>query len=299
MASVCELVVCAPDESTADFFARAAVAEVRRIEAKFSRYKPDTVVSRINANAGGAPLDCDEETWALLDRAADLYRLSGGVFDITAGVLGQAWDFKAKKCPAADELTQLVALVGWDRVERDKRTIRLPQVGMQLDFGGFGKEYSADRAASLLQELGVEHGYVNLAGDMHFVGPKPDGMPWIIGIRHPRKENSLLATIPMHTGGLATSGDYEHFFELDGERFCHILRPDTGLPVKHWQSISVIAPDTATAGAICTISMLKESAALDFLKTTGLKYLAVERQGELFYSQPEQSLGEEIDHANI
>ena len=299
MASMCELVVCALDEPTADHCARAAVAEVHRIEAKFSRYKPDTVVSRINATADGAPVGCDEETSALLDRAADLHRVSGGLFDITSGVLGQVWDFKAKKCPAVNDLTPLVALVGWDRVERDNQTIRLPQAGMQLDFGGFGKEYAADRAASVLQDLGVQHGYVNLAGDMRFVGPKPDGTPWTIGIRHPRKENSVLATIPMQTGGLATSGDYERFFELDGERFCHVLRPDTGWPVKHWQSISVIASDTATAGAICTIAMLKESGALEFLKSTGFKYLAVDRQGKLYYTEPEQASQEEIDHANV
>ncbi len=299
MASVCELVVCAPDEPTADNWARAAVAEVHRIEAKFSRYKPDTVVSRINANAGGAPVDCDEETWTLLDRAADLHRLSGGLFDITSGVLGQVWDFKAKKCPSVDELAPVVALVGWERVDRKNQTIRLPKVGMQLDFGGFGKEYAADRAASVLQDLGVEHGYVNLAGDMRFVGPKPDGTPWTIGIRHPRKENSVLATIPMQTGGLATSGDYERFFELDGERLCHVLRPDTGWPVKHWQSISVIAPDTATAGAICTVAMLKESGALEFLKSTGFKYLAVDRQGKLYYTSTAQALQEEISRASV
>lgn len=299
MASVCELVVCGPDQRTADQCARVAVAEVHRIEGKFSRYKPDTVVSRINASAGGPPVDCDEETWTLLERAADLYRLSGGLFDITSGVLGQMWDFKSKKRPPSDELAPLLGLVGWDRVERNNQSIRLPLAGMQIDFGGFGKEYAADRAARALQDLGVTHGYVNLAGDMRFLGPKPDGTPWTIGIRHPRMDGSVLATIPMQTGGLATSGDYERFFEVDGERFCHILHPANGWPVKHWQSISVIAPDAATAGAICTIAMLKESGALDFLASTGFKYLAVDQLGELYYSQPKQASKEETDHANI
>ncbi|MGZ8259160.1 MAG: FAD:protein FMN transferase, partial [Caldimonas sp.] len=261
MASTCEVRIGALGRCRAAALASRAIAEVRRIEAKYSRYRADSVVSRINASAGsGRAVDVDPETAHLLDFAADLFRASGGLFDITSGTLRKAWDFRAGRLPGPGRIEQLLPLVGWSRVRWTGSSIALPLAAMELDFGGFGKEYAADRAATLLQELGVRSGLVNLGGDIRVVGPRPDGSPWLLGIQDPRDAARLLAQLPLSEGALATSGDYERFFEHDGRRYCHVLDPRTGWPVEQWRSVSVVAPACLAAGALTTVAMLQGEA---------------------------------------
>ena len=289
MACACEVVLAIDSEQQALALAQAAIAEVHRIEAKFSRYRSDSIVMRINAAAGQTPVECDDETWALLEFADTLYKSSGELFDITSGVLRRAWNFRDPRLPTDDELAAVRSLIGWSRVERDAHRVRLPEVGMEIDFGGFGKEYAADRAGALIANLGANHGYVNLAGDMRVLGPKPDGEPWMIGIQHPRQKNEILATIPVERGGLATSGDYERFFEFGGQRYCHVLDPRTGRPVTHWRTVSVLAPLAVVAGNCSTIAMLKESEGLAFLEDCGMSYLAVDQEGRIHTRDTHQS----------
>jgi thiamine biosynthesis lipoprotein len=283
MASRCEIRLAAPDRATAALWADAAIAEVRRIEAKFSRYRDDSMVSKINAAAGAdAAVECDAETVALLDYAEALFVASDGRFDITSGILRRAWNFQSKCLPEATELVRLCGLVGWQSVERRAGTIRLPQPGMEIDFGGFGKEYAADRAAAVLRELGARNGFVNLGGDLHAIGPQPDGSAWRIAIQDPRDASRAAAEIELSQGGLATSGDYERFFEIDGVRYCHILNPTTGWPVAHWRSVSVAAPLCIAAGSCSTIAMLAQDHGLAFLAGSGLAYLAIDADGVHF-----------------
>jgi len=156
---------------------------------------------------------------------------------------------------------------------------------MELDFGGFGKEYAADRAASVLLAAGCKHGYVNLAGDFRMLGPKADQSPWMIGIKHPRKLDEVIATIPLTGGALATSGDYERYMEVNGKHYCHILNPHTGMPASYWQSVSVLAPLALVAGSYSTIAMLLEEEGLEFLQRSGLPFLAVDQQGRCYQDQ--------------
>jgi thiamine biosynthesis lipoprotein len=193
------------------------------------------------------------------------------------------------RLPDDDALAQVCRLIGWPDVQREAAAqsggaggrIHLPKPGMELDFGGFGKEYAADRAGHLLATLGVQHGYVNLGGDMRVLGPKPDGTPWMMGIRDPRDAAKVVATIPIAAGGLATSGDYERFFELDGRRYCHVMDPRSGRPVNYWRTVSVVAPLAVVAGNCTTIAMLKGEAGLDFLENSGFGYLAIDHAGEI------------------
>jgi thiamine biosynthesis lipoprotein len=260
----------------------AAQAEVARIEARYSRYRADSIVSRINAAAGQRrPVKLDAETAALLQFAGRLHADSGGLFDITSGVLRQAWDFKAARCPTPEQLSQALSRVGWAGVELDGKQVRLPRAGMELDFGGFGKEYAADRAATLLHEAGLQHGYVNLGGDLRVLGPMPDGRAWRLGIAHPRRPGQIISSIELGRGALATSGDYERFFDVDGQRYCHILNPHTGQPVRYWQSVSVLAPACLAAGALATLAMLMQDRAAAFLQAQGVSWMGVEPGGGL------------------
>jgi thiamine biosynthesis lipoprotein len=282
MASPCELRLQGPDEACLHAAAQAAIAEVRRIERKYSRYDDASIVSRINAAAGsGQPIEVDDETAALLDFAAHLHALSEGLFDITSGVLRRAWNFRVPRVPTQQEIDALLPLIGWQQVHWRERCIALPRIGMELDFGGFGKEYAADRAAEVLGREGVAHGYVNLGGDIRAAGGRRDGSGWRIAIRHPRRDDALLRTIELHAGALATSGDYERYFEVDGRRYCHLLDPRSGWPVSYWQSVSVIAPTCAAAGAACTIAALRQRDGLAFLRREQLPHVLVDSQGNL------------------
>lgn len=282
MGSRCEIRLAAADAASARRLAALAIAEVTRIEHKYSRYRDDSILSQINRAAGHHAIACDGETSALLDYADAVYRASQGRFDISSGVLRQAWDFRRAQLPRAEQLTALLALVDWRRVVRTPGAVYLPQAGMELDFGGFGKEYAVDRAAEVLLAHGVEHGYVNLGGDMRFLGPQPDGTPWQIGIQHPRAPQATIASIAISRGALTTSGDYERYFELAGQRYCHVLDPRSGMPVTHWRSVSVLAPLALTAGSCSTSAMLAGQQGLEFLEQTGMSYLAMDQHGDIF-----------------
>jgi thiamine biosynthesis lipoprotein len=274
--------VYAGSRDLADAAAHAAIAEVTRIEAKYSRYREDSVVSEINRAAGVEVVAVDEETRHLLNYADVCYQQSGGLFDITSGVLRRVWNFKADRPPTREALATLLPLVGWQRVVRVGANVALPDAGMELDFGGFGKEYAADRAAAMLLSFGLRHAHVNLGGDVVVTGPHADGTPWQMGIRHPRRDDALLATLPISTGAVATSGDYERFLDFEGRRHSHILDPRTGESVTGLQSVTVMAPTCLVAGSIATIAMLKGNAGgASWLQASGAAYLAVEAAGEV------------------
>ena len=283
MGSEHEIQLAATDMDVARRAADAAIADVRRIEAKYSRYRDDSVTTRINVAAGGPPVPVDAETAALLRYADECYALSGGLFDITSGVLRRVWDFKRDPptVPDAAELAAAVAHIGWAGVEWNAKSVRLPRAGMELDFGGIGKEYAADRVATILMERGLRHGLVNLGGDIRAIGPQADGAPWRVGIRHPRRESAAVAGFDLAAGALATSGDYERYFDIGGQRYCHIMNPRTGMPVTYWQSISVVSPLCVVAGSCATIAMLLESGAATFLDAQGVQWLGVAADGSL------------------
>jgi len=289
MGSACEVVLASHTQNEAESMAKLAIDEVLRIERKYSRYTTDSVIAKINQQAGRGALQCDDETWALFQFATQLFDKSDGLFDITSGVLRQAWDFKKPEVPTSQKLEVLLPLVGWQNVVLQDQSIALPLAGMEVDLGGFGKEYAADRAAQVLKEKGVTHGYVNLAGDMRFLGPKPTGEPWMIGIQDPRVRDQVVATLPITQGGLATSGDYERYFELNGQRYCHVLNPKTGMPVSYWRSVSVTSPATVVSGCTTTMAMLKEADGLAFLQATGFDFFAIDHTGKVHLRQETQA----------
>ena len=289
MGSACEVVLASHTQNEAESMAKLAIDEVLRIERTYSRYTTDSIIAKINQQAGRVALQCDDETWALFQFASQLFDKSDGLFDITSGVLRQAWDFKKPEVPTSQKLEALLPLVGWQKVVLQDQSIALPLARMEVDLGGFGKEYAADRAAQVLKEKGVTYGYVNLAGDMRFLGPKSSGEPWMIGIQDPRARDQVVATLPITQGGLATSGDYERYFELNGQRYCHVLNPKTGMPVSYWRSVSVTSPATVVSGCTTTMAMLKEADGLAFLQATGFDFFAIDHTGKVHLRQETQA----------
>jgi thiamine biosynthesis lipoprotein len=252
---------------------QAAVAEVERLEQLYSRYRQDSLLSDINRVAAmGGSIEVDSETALLFDYADTCFRESGGLFDISSGILRWAWDFKSGKSATEGELAKLLPLVGWDKVGWTSPVLGFPVAGMELDLGGVVKEYAVDRVAALLLERGIDSGFVNLGGDVRVLGPRPGGEPWRVGIRHHRVRDGVAALVEMERGALASSGDYERCVVIDGVHYGHILNPRTGWPVRELAAVSVIADLCVVAGSTATIAMLKDSDGAAWLDDLGLPH---------------------------
>jgi thiamine biosynthesis lipoprotein len=283
MGSPCALQLYGRSRRRIDAMAEAARAEIVRLEQKYSRYREDSLTSRINRSAGRSDgVVVDDETASLLDYAETAFSQSAGLFDITSGVLRRVWDFKSGRVPASDEIEALLSRVGWQRVRWECPRIVLPIAGMEVDFGGYVKEYAADRVAALCRSLGARHGLVDLGGDLAVIGPHPDGSPWRVGVRHPRRPGTAMATVSLASGGIASSGDYERCMVVDGKRYGHVLDPRTGWPVEGLASVSVAASHCLIAGTATTVAMLKGAAeGAAWLDELGLPNLRMDPDGEL------------------
>lgn len=280
MGSPCEIQLFAPSFDEARAVAAHAIADVARLEARYSRYRDDSLLSDINRVAArGGHIDVDEETASLLNYAATCYAESDGLFDITSGVLRRAWRFEQGQLPDPAQIAELKSRIGWHRLTWQAPRLSFPQAGLELDFGGVVKEYAVDRAAALCQARGLGHGVVNLGGDIKVIGPRADGQPWRIGIKHPRSHERLQGSVELERGALASSGDYERCMVIDGVRYGHILNPHSGWPVRHLAAVSVVADFCVIAGSASTIAMLKEEAGPTWLAALGLRHLWVDVDG--------------------
>lgn len=282
MGSPCEVQLYAESDEQGKRIAEIAIAEVARLENRYSRYKDNSFLSAINrVAASGGSITVDDETAGLLNYAAACYAESDGLFDITSGVLRRAWRFDKDGLPDHTQIDALLNKVGWHKLSWHAPVLEFPTPGLELDFGGVVKEYAVDRAAALCRDAGIRHGAVNLGGDLKVIGPHPDGSAWRIGIRHPRQDESMIQTLALTEGGLATSGDYERCIVVNGERYGHILNPRTGWPVRKLASVSVIGPLCVVAGSASTIAMLKEDDGAAWLATLGLPHLWIDVNGQI------------------
>jgi thiamine biosynthesis lipoprotein len=281
MGTPCDIQLYAKTQAKARQAADAVIADVHRLEALYSRYRDDSFLSAINrVAAAGGRITVDEETAGLLNYAATCHEQSDGLFDITSGILRRAWRFDRGELPDPAQIQELLEKVGWHKLRWQSPVLEFPMSGMEIDFGGIVKEYAVDRAAALCQGAGVRHGVINLGGDIKVIGPRADGSPWRIGIRHPRHKEAVMRTILLREGALASSGDYERCLIVDGVRYGHILNPKTGWPVRHLAAVSVIADFCVVAGSASTIAMLKEAGGPAWLESLGLPHLWVDVHGE-------------------
>ncbi len=287
MGSDCALHLYGESAKSVELLAAAAEQEIRRIETRYSRYRSDSELARINkvAATGGAT-GVDAETAGLIAYAKACFAKSDGAFDITSGRLRAVWDFSASRLPDQRSIDAALPFIGLDNLVLANGQLHFRRPGMELDFGGLGKEYAADRAAEVCADLGMRHGLIDLGGDIRVVGPQPDGLPWKIGIRHPRDADRLAAEIALRSGALATSGDYERFIEVDGRRYCHILDPKTGWPAQGLSSVTVISDRCLVAGSLSTAAMLKGSAGAGWLHGLGVRHLVIDEDGNPCGTEP-------------
>ena len=271
MATPCEVRLETEDPEIARAVAIAAETEARRIEQKFSRYRGDSVVGKINAGMGRG-LVVDAETASLLDFADQCYEISDGLFDITSGVLRRVWRFDGSgRIPTPEKIRALKPLIGWKKATWRPPEFTLP-AGMEIDFGGLAKEYAVDRVLQEAAALTSQPVLVNFGGDLRVSGPRGGGGAWKVAIESVEASGQMAAMIDLTSGALATSGDARRFLLRDGVRYSHILNPKTGWPVRDApRSVTVAAAHCVEAGMAATLAMLKGKGAEAFLKREGIR----------------------------
>ncbi len=281
MGSPCSIQFYAAHAEQAQRVIQLVKNDVYRLEARFSRYRDDSFLSEINRVAAHAgSIEVDPETAGLLDYAATCYQQSEGLFDVTSGILRQAWNFKSNTIPDSGVIESLLEKIGWEKLNWRAPVLTFTVSGMEIDLGGVVKEYATDRAASLCREAGVEYGVVNLGGDIKIIGPHDDGSPWRIAIKHPRNPEGVLTTLILDSGAVASSGDYERCITLNGVRYGHVLNPKTGWPVNYMAAVSVIGEFCVVAGSASTIAMLKQEQGAMWLRDLGLPHVWMNVNGE-------------------
>jgi FAD:protein FMN transferase len=271
MASPCELLLETADTDAAREVGRRAAQEAWRIETQFSRYRPESIVSVINRSQGHA-VAVDRETAALIDYAAQCHALSQGRFDITSGVLRRCWTFDGSdRIPEPAAVAALLPLIGFEKIRWQSPRITLP-AGMEIDFGGIGKEYAVDRVLTLVAARFPGAALVNFGGDLA-ANRAPGTGPWQVGVERPDTEREARLLLELSRGGLATSGDTHRFLLRDGVRYGHILDPRSGWPVRDTpRSVTVAAASCVEAGMLATFAMLQGSGAEAFLEEHGVRF---------------------------
>jgi len=267
MGSPCELLIESTDLGLAKNLVQSVADEAWRIEDKFSRYLPGNIIDRIN-QSDGEPVEVDDETAKLLDFAATLTGMSEGRFDITSGVLREAWKFDGSdNLPDPATVNAILERVGWHKLEWSRPFLTL-RPAMQIDLGGIGKEYAVDKAAGLLHEQTTVPCLINFGGDIFATGASSDSKGWQVGIEAPDSNDRIARKIiRLQNGGLATSGDARRFLLKDGVRYGHILNPKTGWPVTDAPRSITVAADTCTqAGMLATLAMLEGENSEEFLR---------------------------------
>jgi len=271
MASPCELLLPAMEHTAALELGSLVAREAWRVERKYSRYRDDSVIAGIHRNRG-IEIEVDEETAWLIDFAAVCFELSQGLFDITSGVLRHAWRFDgSSRIPEPAAVERLLPSVGFDKIRWQPPRLLLP-AGMELDFGGIGKEYAVDKAYDMLAARRATPFLINFGGDLRANRPPPHG-PWQIGIERPGADRDAAMVLELEHGALATSGDSRRFLLKDGIRYGHILDARTGWPLPFSpRSVTVAASSCTEAGLMSTLALLHGAGAQAFLEGLGVRY---------------------------
>jgi thiamine biosynthesis lipoprotein len=255
MGTLVSITTVAPSQEIAQASIEAGFREIKRLEQLFSTWIPTSELSQVNAAAGREPVVVGPETLELVSRSLEMARLTEGGFNIAVGPAVEAWSVtERERIPTREELQSLRLLVDWTMINIDSqaRTIFLPKPGMRIDVGGIGKGYAADRAVDVMRKMGAKGGVVALSGDIKTFGDLPGMQGFPVGIRHPRQEGALIATVDLKNEAISTAGDYERYFEREGVRYHHILDPKSLQPARQCQSVTVIAAEGTVADGLDT-----------------------------------------------
>jgi thiamine biosynthesis lipoprotein len=259
MGTDCQIQFGAPSSGRARQFQTQALRWLAEFEARYSRFLPDSLISRINAGAGGDWIPVDAETEGLFQLSDWYHWLTRGLFDPTTLPLLRLWDYHQQPFvpPTPEQIEDARARIGWRRVERQAGAVRLPEAGMALDLGGIGKEYAVDRVLEMARAAGLSDLLVDFGHDLRVSGEPPEKGPWRIGLEDPADPNRCWGGVGVNDRAVCSSGDYFRKVSYGGRVFGHILDPRTGQPVDNaCRSVTVIAPTCTDAGILCTAAFI-------------------------------------------
>jgi thiamine biosynthesis lipoprotein len=255
MGTSLRLAAIGTDQASLERALVAAEAELRRVEDLFTDWRPSPLME-LNAAAGRGPVAVPDELAEVVERALLVAELTGGAFDPTWRGVGKLWNLKAQPplVPSDEAVRDALVHVGFRAVVVDREaeppTVDMP-AGHELGLGGIAKGYGVDRAMAVLVAHGVEHAIVDAGGDLKVLGRHFD-VPWEIAISHPRRRGDVMAVLPVSNTCVVTSGDYERFALVDGQRLHHILDPRTGRPSTGCMSATVVGPDATVCDGLAT-----------------------------------------------
>lgn len=281
MGTVVEIVAEGAHEAALAAAIESAFREMQRLSDMMNHYDPKSVVSAINDAAGARPVAVPPELMEVLAMARAVSRRTGGAFDVTVASI-RGWRFRQDdpRLPSAAEVARQLPLVRWQDLELDERagTAFLARAGMRVDLGGIAKLYILEAGARALERAGVARLLLNGGGD---VVARSGGAPWRVGVRDPRAPGELLGVLEVTNGIVASSGDYERYFERGGRRYHHVLDPRTGYPAEGARGVTLLAARLADANGMGVAIMVlgREEGARLVEATPGLEALIVDRRG--------------------
>ena len=289
MGSAFEFIVVAA-EDRGETLLDAGVREVQRLEYLLTEFSETSQTALINRTGGGTPVAVEPEVYALLQRCVTLSKLSQGAFDITAGALKKLYNFKGEtlQWPDTSLREKTLQATGFQHIRFfDDCRVALAKTGMRIGFGAVGKGYAADRVRAIWRSEGVQSGVINASGDLTAWGARTDGSPWKVGIADPADPARILLWLPVDGGAVATSGDYEQFFDYCGVRYTHNIDPKTGIPVRGVKSVTVISPSAELSDALATaVFVMGPDAGLHFLKQIPETYgLVIDADNRIYTSK--------------
>jgi FAD:protein FMN transferase len=283
--------VSAKNQNHGNAFIEKAELEIIRIEKLLTTFSDESITNKINLNAGIKPLSVPKEVFELIARAQKISELTDGAFDLSYGSIDKRfWNFDKTMTALPDEAEakKAVYLINYKNVilDKSKSTVYLTKKGMRIGFGGIGKGYAADQAKNILQEMGVQAGVVNASGDLNTWGEHPTEGPWTISLAHPDSPLKAFSKLTLNNMAVATSGNYEKYVLINGQRYSHTINPKTGFPVQGIKSVSVICPFAELADALATpITILGVHAGISLInQMKGVACVIIDDNNKMYHS---------------
>ncbi|MGQ1911624.1 FAD:protein FMN transferase [Marinifilum sp. RC60d5] len=256
MGSRFEITAVSTNQEKAKVAIQAGITEIKRIEQLISSWDENSQTSEIIHNAGIKPVKVNQELFNLIRRSKKISNLTHGAFDISYASMDKIWKFdgSVNSLPNPADVAASVSKINYKNIilDKDNTSVFLKNKGMKIGFGAIGKGYAANKALELMSKMDLDGALVNASGDLISWGKDEGGKSWRIGISNPKEKNHIFSWLTIDETAVVTSGNYEKFILIDGERYSHIIDPRTGYPVKGLSSVTIICPNAELADALAT-----------------------------------------------
>jgi thiamine biosynthesis lipoprotein len=283
LGTIAEIQIIDKDEKKAELAIKNAFDEIKRIDDLFSTFNKNSPIWKLN-NSSDSIFHLDGEIYNLILLCDSIYKISESAFDVSLDNLIRAWGFYSKEAviPKKSTIDSMLILSCWHNIVilDENKIFRKRKVG--LNFGAIAKGYAVDRAIETIKQAGVSQALVNIGGEVKTIGKN-----WIVGIQHPRNPQQIIEATIISDNSIATSGDYEQYFEIEGYRYHHIINPNTGYPARGIQSVSIINNNNSFADGLATavfvMGVEKGLKLIDGLADT--EAMIIDENGKIFYSK--------------